>query len=55
MVSIFKKSCFVNFKNLKVILKNEAAVKLHENLGFAVHSKGLNKNNEVVLIYVYYL
>ncbi len=39
----------------QVIAKNVASVKLHENLGFSVHSKGLNKNNEVVLIYVYYL
>ena len=39
----------------QVTAKNVASVKLHENLGFAVHSKGLNKNNEVVLIYVYYL
>ena len=39
----------------QVIAKNEDAVKLHENLGFIVHDKGLNSNNEVVLIYVLYL
>ena len=39
----------------QVVEKNMASIKLHENLGFVVHSKGLNKNNEVVLIYVYYL
>ena len=39
----------------QVVAKNKGAVRLHDNLGFVVHSKGLNKNNEVVLIYVYYL
>ena len=39
----------------QVIAKNEPAVKLHDKLGFLVHGKGLNKNNDVVLIYVFYL
>ena len=39
----------------QVVEKNIGANKLHEKLGFTIYSKGLNKNNEVVLIYVYYL
>jgi GNAT superfamily N-acetyltransferase len=39
----------------QVVAKNKPAIKLHENVGFVVHSKGLNKNNDIVLIYVYYL
>jgi len=39
----------------QVVAKNKASVRLHENIGFAVHSRGLNKNNELVFIYVYYL
>lgn len=34
---------------------NKAAIKLHEKLGFFIYDKGLNKNKEIVLIYVYYL
>ena len=39
----------------QVVAKNKASVRLHENIGFSVHSRGLNKNNELVFIYVYYL
>lgn len=39
----------------QVVAKNVGAVRLHEKLGFVVHDKGLNSNNEVVLIYLLYL
>ena len=39
----------------QVIADNKGAVKLHEKLGFVIYNKGLNKNNELVLIYVYFL
>ena len=39
----------------QVVAKNIGAVRLHEKLGFVVHDKGLNSNNDVVLIYVLYL
>ena len=39
----------------QVISSNKPAIKLHEKVGFTIHSKGINKNGELVFIYIYYL
>jgi len=39
----------------QVVASNKPAIKLHEKVGFTIHSKGINKNGELVFIYIYYL
>lgn len=39
----------------QVISSNKPAIKLHEKVGFTIHSKGINNNGESVFIYIYYL
>lgn len=39
----------------QVVSSNKPAIKLHDKVGFTIHSKGINKNGELVFIYIYYL